>query len=323
MDDDLLPFEEPDAPAGSGRRPRRLVAGAFAGGVAAVLLWYVVGAFWVHRIDDDTAFQPPAVPPGAAQAVAMASALVEREVDDHHWTANDPFFLPGSLLDNMPNYQQGILSAVSRFARELTDHLGRTRGSSEADADLVTAASRLSYQGDIWVFDTSAPAFIAASSESQYREGFRALRRYNERLASGDAVYERRADNLLATLERIAADIGSDSATLDRQLHEGSGAFIDFRGDDVFYNIKGKLYAYGLLLRALGEDYAPVIAERQAQAAWAQTVDNMLTAAALQPWVVVNGAPDGQFLPSHLATQGFYLLRARTQLREITNILLK
>jgi hypothetical protein len=321
MDDDILPFEEPEAPAPRGRR--RLIVGAIAGAVAAVLLYYAIGVFWVHRIDDDVTFQPAAVPPGAAQAVAMASALVQREVNDHHWTANDPFFLPGWLLDNMPNYQQGILSAVSRFARELTDQLGRTRGSSQADPDLETAAGRLSYPGDIWVFDTSAAFWVGASSESQYREGLRSLRRYNERLASGDAVLERRADNLLATIERIAADVGSASATLERQLREGSGAFIDFRGDDVYYSVKGKLYAYGLLLRALGQDYAPVIAERQAQAAWAQTVESLLNAASLEPWVVVNGAPDGQFLPSHLAAQGFYLLRARTQLREIANILLK
>ncbi len=50
---------------------------------------------------------------------------------------------------------------------------------------------------------------------------------------------------------------------------------------------------------------------------------SMRHAAMLQPKVVVNGAPDAQLMPSHLAAQGFYLLRARTQLREITNILLK
>ena len=33
--------------------------------------------------------------------------------------------------------------------------------------------------------------------------------------------------------------------------------------------------------------------------------------------------PDGFLIPNHLAAQGFYLLRARTQLREITSILLK
>ena len=47
------------------------------------------------------------------------------------------------------------------------------------------------------------------------------------------------------------------------------------------------------------------------------------TFAIVAPWVVVNGAPDSQILPSHLVAQGFYLLRGRTQRREITNILLK
>ena len=32
---------------------------------------------------------------------------------------------------------------------------------------------------------------------------------------------------------------------------------------------------------------------------------------------------DDLFTPSHLEVQGFYLLRARTQLKEVTNILLK
>jgi hypothetical protein len=66
-----------------------------------------------------------------------------------------------------------------------------------------------------------------------------------------------------------------------------------------------------------------VIKERDLEVVWNQTVDNMILAARLQPWFVVNGAPDSQFFPSHLASQGFFLLRARTQLREITNILLK
>ena len=53
------------------------------------------------------------------------------------------------------------------------------------------------------------------------------------------------------------------------------------------------------------------------------TVDTFRTAAQLDPWVVWNGYPDGFLIPNHLAAQGFYLLRARTQLREISSILLK
>ena len=44
----------------------------------------------------------------------------------------------------------------------------------------------------------------------------------------------------------------------------------------------------------------------------------MTEAATLQPLVVLNGRPGSDVLPNHLATQGFYLLRARIQLREIT-----
>lgn len=35
------------------------------------------------------------------------------------------------------------------------------------------------------------------------------------------------------------------------------------------------------------------------------------------------GAPDSQVLPSHLAAQGFFLLRARAQMYELMDILTK
>jgi len=57
--------------------------------------------------------------------------------------------------------------------------------------------------------------------------------------------------------------------------------------------------------------------------AWTDMVGNLEKAAQLQPWVVVNGAPDSAIFPSHLSGQGLFLLRARTQLGEISDILLK
>ncbi|MGH3161171.1 MAG: carbamoyltransferase HypF [Streptosporangiaceae bacterium] len=144
-----------------------------------------------------------------------------------------------------------------------------------------------------------------------------------EFLAAGLATFERRSDNLLAALDRIAADIGAASGNTERQLFEHSGDLLDFHADDVFYANKGRLYAYGLLLRELGTDFDPVIKERDLGPVWQQMLRTFAEAAALRPWVVINGAPDSQFLPSHLAAQGFFLLRARTQLREITNILQK
>jgi hypothetical protein len=292
--------------------------------VVLLLVYYLAGMAWLHRVDDDPDFAiESSAPEGGSRSVALTADLIDREINTHRWVANDPFFMPGSMLDNMPNFQQGIIAGLSRFAIELTDQIARTRGSSQVDPDLNTAAGLLRYPGTIWIFDLSTSLAPTASSESQYRRAMNALRDYNQRLAAGNAMFETRGDNLLATLDRIAADIGSSSAALDQHLAEHSGLGFDFEADDLFYANKGRLYAYYLLLRELGVDYAKVIQERDLVAAWAQMLESFRAAATLQPWFVVNGAPDSQLLPSHLAAQGFFLLRARTQLREITNILLK
>jgi hypothetical protein len=325
-EDDFLLDERPRQ-GRIGRLARRLTGRMLGviGGliVAALLLYYPIGMLIVHRIDDDPSFAPTDVPEGASHAVALAAALIDREVGEHGWPSNDPFFMPGWALDNMPNYQQGIMAALSRFAIEMTDQIGRTRGTSQADPDLDKATGLLRYSPTVWVFDFSTSWAPTASSEQQYLAAARALRSFNDRLARGQATFERRSDNLLAALDRIAADLGSASGNTERQIIDHSGALLDFHADDVFYANKGRLYAYGLLLRELGKDFDPVIKERDLGAVWQQMLRTFAEAAALQPWVVINGAPDGQFLPSHLAAQGFFLLRARTQLREITNILQK
>ena len=70
-------------------------------------------------------------------------------------------------------------------------------------------------------------------------------------------------------------------------------------------------------------DFAKVIEDRDLGDAWKQTAQSLMEAGTLHPLVVMNGRPDGMFVPNHLAVEGFYLMRARTQLREITNILAK
>lgn len=292
--------------------------------VAVVLaLYYPVGMALVHIVDDDPDFAPAAeaVEPSQSRAVTMAALLVKREIDTNGWTPNDPFFQPSWALDNMPAFQQGIVSAIARFAVEMSDQIGRTRGSSGMDPDLDKAAGLLKYPGTIWMFDPSTSWAPTASAEKQYRAAARALERYNDRLARGEAVFERRADSLMVTLDRIAKDLGASSSSLDGRL--GERAIIDTQADDLFYGTKGRLYAYSLLLRELGWDYAQLLTERELNGAWAQMMDSFRAAAALDPLVVANAKPDGVLLPNHLAVQGFYLLRARTQLGEIVDILAK
>jgi hypothetical protein len=307
----------------AGGKRRRILLWALAALLLLVLLYYPVGAFIVDNIDDDPNFAPAQVEPNASHAVAMAAALIDREARQHSWPANHPWFLPGAVLDNMPNYQQGIIQALRRFTLEMTDQIGRARGSSQADPDLERARSLLNYASDVWVWDINVSLFPTATSPQQYKAAEEALLSYNKRLAAGSAVFDRRADNLLATLDRIAKDVGSSSAALEQQIEEHSGDWLDFQADDRFYRTKGELYAYALLLRELGKDVDPVIKERGLQTVWANMIENLSTAAELHPWVVVNGAPDSQIMPSHLAAQGFFLLRARAQMYEIIDILTK
>ena len=304
------------------RLPLRLVKWLAVGVLVFVPLYYLGGALLLHEIDDDPKLELPADATGS-RAVAMAAALLDREINGHAWVANDPWFLPGAVLDNMPNYQQGVVQALARFAFTLADQLGRLRGSSQTDNDLQRAAGQLQYPGTIWVFDLSSSFLPTESSESRYQGARKALLAYNARLARGEAVLDRRADNLQAALDRVALDLGASSAAIEQHIAQHSGQFLDARADNLFYGVKGQLYAYSLLLRELGQDFANVVKDRELAAVWQEMLASLVTAAALQPLVVVNGVPDSQWQPSHLAAQGFYLLRARTKLREITTILEK
>ena len=285
------------------------------------VLYYIVGAVWVHEIDDDPAFDAEVVvPQNASRTVAVAADLVDREVNQHRWVANDPFFQPGYLLDNMPAYQTGIVNAIGRITTELRDRIARVRGSSAVDPDLESAAGRLNYPGDVWIFEWSGTP-VQPSSESQYRRGVEDLRHYNERLAQGQAVFERRADNLLATLDRISGDLGAASAAVTVEVDEGSTNFLDFNADELFYSIKGKLYAYYVVLRELEQDFPEVIREKNLQASWADLLTSLRLGATLHPWMVSNGPLDSMATPNHLAAEGFLLLRVRTKLDEIIDIL--
>ncbi len=313
-------FARPRLPAFEGVWLRRIGIGIG----LFLLLYYPVGMLIAHKVDDDLSYGPQGeILPGQSRAVAVTADLIDREVNENGWVANDPFFLPATLLDNMPNFQKGVIAALARFSFELTDQLGRTRGSSEADPDLQSAAGLLQYPGDVWFWDPTVSLAPTATSEAQYRRAMRALRTYNSRLAAGDATFERRADNLQSTLDRIALDIGSTSAVLDRHVVNESGFPIDTDADDLFYFTKGQVYGYYLILRELRTDFQALISERELDSTWDELMASMEQTVDLNPWVVIDGAPDSQMFPSHLASQGFYILRARTQLREITNILQK
>ncbi len=288
--------------------------------LAAIPVWYLIGGLIYQRINDDVSFRADAtdVEPGQSRAVATAAAVIEREID--RWAPNEQFWSPAITIDNMPNFQLGLVEGLSRFAIEMVDQLGRQRGSSASDKDLEKAAGFLRYDGRTWVMDGWR---VTASAEAQYRRAIEAFQSYNKRLGAGEAIYDKRADNLIALLDRITSDLGSSSAALDQRTLDSDAGYFDFGADETFYNVKGKLYAYYLILRDIGVDYQVVIADKQLTEIYSRMLSNLSRAAEMHPLMISNGAQDGLIMPSHLSALGFYLLRARVQLREVTDTLAK
>ena len=101
----------------------------------------------------------------------------------------------------------------------------------------------------------------------------------------------------------------------------GRKVFIDRRADKLFYFVKGQSYAYFIALRAVREDFKDVIVERRVAGLFDAMLADLATAASLQPVIVQNASPNALLMPNHLSTEGFYLLRARSKMREITDIL--
>ncbi|MBI5164431.1 MAG: DUF2333 family protein [Magnetospirillum sp.] len=300
----MIALSPPVLPSRLRRPPWWLVA------MVAVLLalpsWYLIGALVRHSVDDDLAFEPGRVEPGQSRALALAEALIHREVDVHKWVANDPFFQPSFILDNMPNFQMGVLGAVARVTEAIADR----------DPELARAAGLLKYPGWIWKLDPRASWAPTASAEKQYRNAGRAFARINQRMAAGETVLPRDAATLAAVLGALSADLATTVAEIEAHAIDDEASAFDGQADDVFYAAKGRAYGYALLLRELGWDFSGLISRRDLSVRWRRMLDAVAAVARLDPLLVMNGAPDG-LLPNHLAAQGFEIDRARRLLDEV------
>ena len=192
--------------------------------------------------------------------------------------------MPGSMLDNMPNFQKGEILALQKFAIELRDQIGRARGTSSADPDLQDAASSLSNNADIWIFDLSRSWMPRTSSESYYGSAMKSLNSYNARLASQTIIFEPRADNLISTLDRIGKGPGRRLGGNRRQRSTRCRAPGSVGRRRQVLSDQGKIYAYSLLLlHALGQDFSDVLKDKAANKAWDRMVSSLGEAPACVP----------------------------------------
>lgn len=244
---------------------------------------------------------------------------------------------PTVFLDNMPNWEFGVLVQVRDLAKALRNDMSRSQSQSVEDKDLSEAEPHFNFDNDSWLFPTS---------ESKFRSGIEATQNYFYRLS--DPVNSRtqffaRADNLhdwLATVgkrlgslsQRLSASVGririntnlaeepaSQQSTPELSDMIIKTPWIDI--DDVFYEARGSAWALFHFLKAIEIDFDKVLRKKNAVISLRQIIRE-LEATQESVWspIILNGRGFG-FVTNHSLIMANYISRANAAIIDLRNLL--
>ncbi len=301
-----------------------------------VLVCMVVGFYWSREpgIDFVDAGAKPVT------GVATVSALI-RAVDTllekpGGYLSND-ILPPGILLDNIPNWEYGVVIQIRDLAKALREAFARSQSQSTEDTDLALAEPRFNFDHESW---------ILPATETEYQEGRKHLQRYLQRLVDDDqynAQFYARADNLRYWLSTVEARLGSLSQRLGASV--GRRHFnIDLAGDsaagqstpapaenyrktpwhqldDVFYEARGTTWALVHFLKAIEVDFAKVLEKKNALVSLRQIIRELeATQTPLRSPIIANGSGFG-LLANHSLTMVSYISRANAAIIDLRELL--
>lgn len=244
---------------------------------------------------------------------------------------------PGVWLDNIPNWEFGVLIQVRDFTRALRRDFSRSQSQSTEDKDLAVAEPQLHFDNNSWALP---------STEAEYRRGLAALDSYLGRLADPqdtNAQFYTRADNLRRWLTDVETRLGSLSQRLsasvgrprlntdlagDTEAHQSTPTSADQEVktpwtelDDVFYEARGTSWALMHLLRAVEHDFHDVLTRKNALVSLRQIIRELeATQEALWSPVILNGGGFG-FFANHSLVMASYISRANAALKDLNDLL--
>ena len=268
-----------------------------------------------------------------AALVRMAETLLDKRGG---YLSND-LFPPGLWMDNLPNWEFGVLVQIRDTSRAYRIDFARSQSQSTEDADLQLAEGQFFFDNSSWIFP---------DSEGEYRRGIDHFNAYLGRLADPskpDAQFYARADNLQQWLQGVETRLGSLSQRLSasvgkRQLN------VDLAGDaaaaqateapaeqeyktpwleidDVFYEARGQTWALLHLLRAIEHDFGDVLDNKNARVSLQQIIRDLEpTQDALWSPVVLNGGGLG-FLANHSLVMASHISRANAAIIDLRSLL--
>ena len=331
-------------PPQRGRRGFFLSSGLILAGIA--LLAVLVLMFWWSS--EPAAFKVQTRAEARAKAhnhkvvpgyVTVATVLELGEVlleKPGGYLAND-LLPPGLLMDNIPEWEFGVLQQLRDFALALRNDFSRSQSQSADDKHLSEAQPLLAYSSDSWIF----PA-----TESQYREALGHFEAYLAQLgdpAQVDAQFYVRSDNLVEWLKLVEKQLGSLSqrlsasvgqARINTDLANESTATQStaapaivmthtpwMKIDNVFYEARGASYALLHLLKAIERDFRPVLEDKNAVVSVKQIIRELEEAqATVYSPMILNGGGYGLFA-NHSLVMANYLSRANAAISDLRKLL--
>ena len=244
---------------------------------------------------------------------------------------------PWVFLDNLPNWEFGVLVQVRDLARTMRNDFSRSQTQSTEDPDLSEADPLFHFDNDSW---------ILPRTEAEYRKGMEALERYLTRLASKnapDAQFFARADNLTDWLAIVEKRLGSLSQRLsasvgqarlntdlagDAEAHQSTPGtqVIDVKTswteiDDIFYEARGSAWALSHLMKAVEVDFEDILQKKNALVSLRQIIRELdATQGTVWSPVILNGGGFG-FCANHSLVMASYLSRANSAVINLRELL--
>lgn len=228
---------------------------------------------------------------------------------------------PGVWLDNMPNWEYGLILQLRDINQSLVETIGYPPG-EEADGDLALALSRFRFSRTSW---------IMPSTESRYREGQAHLREYLNRLTDPDAT-DARFTASAETLEDWLARVDQRLQNLSRRLSASVGESALYAGeepatgrtprtelDDIFFEARGTAWALIHLLQAVERDFAGVLNRSDSRAHLRDMIVQLqATQQTIYSPIILNGRGFG-LLANHSLVMNAYIANTRGALEELRN----
>jgi len=290
---------------------------AFVGVIAALIIgYYPLGGKMSESIDKTADYDFSAISEKQLQTVEAISFLIDREVNKHIWTPNLPFFFPAYSLDNMPNFQIGIIRGVKSIASSLAKQVKWVED-EKAPKYLPDAANLLAYPENVWLVSPNNKLKMAASSSSQYRKARKKMKNFNQALESEKCFWVRDEKSLYAINLSVLRGLRAAKRQLENEIKEGNSSWFDTKADNVFYLNQGRLYAYMIVLKKIARDYKQVLMADNLYQDWTIMLRALQDAVEINPEVVLNGKINGEFTANHLMSLGYYTAKAENVLIKI------